>query len=65
VLSHDIRSRDLKLVNANIPTSIFNMKLIFDPLASASKYCGGAPRRLLNSVDFGGFQRFFTSATRD
>jgi hypothetical protein len=28
-------------------------------------YCGGAPRRLLNSVDFGGFQRFSTSATRD
>jgi hypothetical protein len=28
-------------------------------------YCGGAPRRLLNSVDFGGFQRFSASATRD
>jgi len=27
--------------------------------------CGGAPRRLLNSVNFGGFQRFSTSATRD
>jgi len=27
-------------------------------------YCGGAPRRLLNSVDFGGFQRF-SSAARD
>ena len=33
------------------------------PLHTA--YCGGAPRRLLNSVDFGGFQRFSTSATRD
>ena len=30
-----------------------------------TKYCGGAPRRLLNSVDFGGFQRISTSATRD
>ena len=31
----------------------------------AYAYCGGAPRRLLNSVDFGGFQRFSASATRD
>jgi len=28
-------------------------------------YCGGAPRRLLLSVDFGGFQRFSTSITHD
>ena len=28
-------------------------------------YCGGVLRRLLNSVDFGGFQRFSTSATHD
>ena len=27
-------------------------RLHFSPL----QYCGGAPRRLLNSVDFGGFQ---------
>jgi hypothetical protein len=26
---------------------------------------GGAPRRRLNSIDFGGFQRFSTRATRD
>jgi hypothetical protein len=29
------------------------------------EYCGGAPRGLLNFVDFGGFQRFSVSATRD
>jgi hypothetical protein len=31
----------------------------------ACDYCGGALRKLLNSVDFGGFQRFSASATRD
>jgi hypothetical protein len=34
-------------------------------LSYLSSYCGGAPRRLLNTVDFGGFQRFSTSATCD
>ena len=44
-------------------------QLLFCCLRTSNKYrrdkCGGAPRRLLNSVDFRGFQRFSTSATCD
>ena len=37
---------------------VINLKII-------AAQCGGAPRGLLNSVDFGGFQRFSVGATRD
>ena len=44
-------------------------QLLFCCLGTSNKYgrdeCSRALRRLLNSVDFGGFQRFSTSATRD
>jgi hypothetical protein len=46
----------------NKATFIYNKAL---KINSTNVYCGGAPRRLLNSVDFGGFQRFLASATRD
>ena len=44
-------------------------QLLFCCLRTSNKYkrdeCSGALRRLLNFVDFRGFQRFSTSATRD
>ena len=44
-------------------------QLLFCCLRTSNKYkrdeCGGALRRLLNFVDFRGFQRFSTSATCD
>ena len=55
-------------LSGNSPFKILNVLALINDFNSKRKlacYCGGAPRRLLNSVDFGGFQRFSTSATRD